>query len=278
MLLELAPGLRIVRRGRAHLQIGLHDPRRVVLPHSRATTYVLDRLVERRPLDLDLFGVAAVAARLIDSGCAIRADGADSPQTPGSSRGGLGVAVLEDAGEPDRLDVGAALRAAGLTVVSRLEDCDVVLAAVVGELERDRLDGLLRRRTPHLLVRLVDGVVVLGPFVVPGQTACLRCLDAHAAEADPDHLPVLSRYVVASRAPRPDGRADLVAPAIAQLALAWAARDLLAHADGQRPSTWSTTVRLGPRPGDEARHVWERHPECGCCWQGDARSSGRMEE
>ncbi len=38
---------------------------------------------------------------------------------------------------------------------------------------------------PHLMVRLTEGDAVVGPFVVPGRTACLRCLDAHHADGRP---------------------------------------------------------------------------------------------
>src|SRR5690606_38112452 len=36
---------------------------------------------------------------------------------------------------------------------------------------------LVLRRVPHLQVRVRDGVGVVGPLVLPGETSCLRCAD-----------------------------------------------------------------------------------------------------
>ena len=57
--------------------------------------------------------------------------------------------------------------------------------------------------SPHLLVRLTEGRAVVGPFVVPGATACLRCLDAHCTDADPSWPLLVRQYATASsRRPR----------------------------------------------------------------------------
>jgi hypothetical protein len=149
------------------------------------------------------------------------------------------------------------------------EPADVGLLLARGEPERELVDPWLRSRLPHLVVRLVDAGAVVGPFVLPGRSPCLRCLDAHRAEADPDHLAVLARYGKASRRARPHG--DDTEPALLSLALSWAVRDLVAHADGLRASTVSRTVRLGPGIDREVRTTWAMHPECGCCWPGTAR-------
>ena len=50
------------------------------------------------------------------------------------------------------------------------------------------------------------------------------------------------------------------------LALVWAARDVVAHLDGARPSTWSATTVLEPTPGTLETRLWHRHPDCGCRW------------
>jgi hypothetical protein len=158
------------------------------------------------------------------------------------------------------------LAAAGLpTWVQEPADADVGLLLCHGEPARERLDPWLRHLVPHLVVRVVDAGVVVGPFVLPGRSPCLRCLDAHQADADPDHLPVLARYVEASGGAPGAGGED-AEPVLLSLGLAWAVRDLLAHVDGLRPATCSRTVRLGPGPDREVRTTWSMHPECGCCW------------
>ncbi|WP_256666518.1 TOMM precursor leader peptide-binding protein [Nocardia cyriacigeorgica] len=45
---------------------------------------------------------------------------------------------------------------------------------------------LLRARIPHLPVHMRDGVGVVGPLVLPGETGCLRCADMMRADYDPD--------------------------------------------------------------------------------------------
>ena len=176
------------------------------------------------------------------------------------------------------LDAADLLRSAGVTVDPRPSaEVDVVLALSTGEIARDRLDPLIRRGTSHLVVRLVDGAAVVGPFVVPGQTACLRCIDAHRSVRDPDHVAVTNRYVRATARARPDGVPDVVDPLLATVAVAWAVRDVVARIDGRRPSTWSRTVFLDPEPAHRREEDWSRHPECGCSWPAHGALSGTME-
>jgi bacteriocin biosynthesis cyclodehydratase domain-containing protein len=181
------------------------------------------------------------------------------------------VSLLGDLSEPRDL-----LTRAGVRVVAAGADADVALGGGPGELDRDRLDPLVRARTSHLVLRLVDGAALVGPFVVPGVTACLRCIDAHRSIPDPDHVPVTSRYVRATSRPRADGRADVADPVLEALAHAWAVRDVVAHLEGRRPATWSRTVHLGPDPARRDEQDWSRHPECGCCWSAHSLGSGTM--
>ena len=149
---------------------------------------------------------------------------------------------------PGLPDIEELLGAAGVTTTSEPGEADAVVAIGLGELPRERLDPLLRSSTSHVVVRLVDGGAVIGPFVVPGKTACLRCIDAHQSVLDPHHVAVTTRYVEATARARPDGMPDLVDPALAAIALAWAVRDVVVHLDGGQPSTWSRTLLLRPGP------------------------------
>src|SRR5690606_32542430 len=97
---------------------------------------------------------------------------------------------------------------------------DVAIVAGVGEPDRGILDDWVQRGIPHLLLRLVEGFVVLGPFVVPGTTACLRCADAETADADPSWPLVLEQYSRQSRRDRPDGATEPVDPILADLGCA----------------------------------------------------------
>jgi hypothetical protein len=115
----------------------------------------------------------------------------------------------------------------------------------------------MRAGEPHLLVSNLDARVRLGPFVVPGMTACLRCVDAHRCDVDPGHA-----LVVEQHPPQPGEPCD---PALMHLALAWAVRDLLTYVEGELPATWSATVGLAADLAVQ-RQAWTRHPRCGCSW------------
>lgn len=101
---------------------------------------------------------------------------------------------------------------------------------------------------PHLVVRLSAESVRIGPFVHPGVTACLRCLEAAGLRAEP----ALAAY------------ADLD-PALLMVGLGWAVRDLATWQEGQLPTTWSTTVTIRADLQPEITR-WPRHPHCGCSW------------
>ena len=257
----LAPGLRVVRRGLDHLQVGLYDGRRVLLPRSESVRHTLALLLEGGALvaDQDPAG-AAVLDALDQNGCLTW----DRPRA-----GRPAVAVLGRFEIPGLPDVGELLGAAEVAITSSTSHADVVLVLKAGEIDRDHLDPLIRSRTSHLVVRLVDGSAVLGPFVVPGTTACLRCIDAHQTVHDPDHVAVTTRYVRATDSARPDGVPDLD-PALTSVALSWAVRDIVAHLEGRQPSTWSRTVQLGAEPVQRREQAWLRHPQCGCCWPAES--------
>jgi hypothetical protein len=256
---RLSPGLRVVRRGRHHLQVGLYDERRVLLPRTEAVERTLAMLLQRRPVGSDPT-TWAVLDRLEGNGCLTW----QSP-TPADRPG---VGILGGFTGPGLPDVTALLAAAEVDVTPGPE-ADAVLVLSPGELDRDRLDPLVRSRTSHVVVRLVDGGAVLGPFVVPGRTACLRCIDAHQSVGDPDHVAVTTRYARATARARQDGVPDLDPP-LASIALAWAVRDVVTHLEGHEPATWSRTVHLGAPPTHLKEQRWLRHPRCGCSWPADA--------
>src|SRR5918994_7660588 len=71
--LQLAPGLRVVRRGRDYLQVGLYAGRRVLLPRTEVVEATLAALLARDTLDLDPETVS-VLDRLHRRGCLSRRD------------------------------------------------------------------------------------------------------------------------------------------------------------------------------------------------------------
>jgi hypothetical protein len=253
--LSLAPGLRLVRRDAGLLQLGLEPPRVAVLPDSPAVRRLVAHLAAARPpgrLDAD-------AARAL---AAITAAGltADDDDRVARNRSRAAARVWLDVPEALAPALRQLVAASGLTAAGVADEATLALVAGQAAVARDRLDGWARGGVPHLLLTEdVEGWTV-GPFVVPGRTACVRCLDAHRAESDPRHALVVER--AATAVPLGPCRPD---PALTTVALGWAVRDLVAAADGDRPSTWSATLALGPDLAPRLR-PWRRHPHCGCAW------------
>lgn len=242
---RLAPGVRVVRLGRGLVQVGLEHARAVRLPHSPETEAVLAAAAGGSRLP-EGDAARALAGELLRRGLAV--------PVLGAARAPATVAVVGQAG----IDPLPLLEAAGLRCTADAGEAEVVLLASDGELDRDLLTPVIRAQRPHLPVRLVDGIALVGPFGVPGRSACLRCVDLHRAADDSAHLLLVDRY---SRAGA--GAAD---PVLGTLATAWAVRDLVTWTAGGCPSTWSRTVRIDPALTEVSAQTWWRHPECGCTW------------
>jgi hypothetical protein len=250
----LRPGLRLVRRDADHLQLGVDPPRLAVLPDTRAVRRLLADLAHGGPLTTLDESTTPVLSELVRAGLVVAADD-EAARHADRARCVVHVDAPADV-------LAAALRLVGetgLTTTSHGTAATVALVWSEGELARDRLDGWVRAGTPHLVVAELSEGPRLGPYVVPGVTACLRCVDAHAGEADPRRALVVEQ--VATGRPLRQARPDL---ALRTLSLAWAVRDLATAAEGGRPSTWSATVRLDTLP--PVHTAYRRHLHCGCAW------------
>ena len=254
--LRLRPGIRVSRRGDGHLQVGLHPEQRAVLPDSDDVRRLLRDLAH----GVRTAVVPPTLAAALDT---LRSRGlVDATEESGVRTRLLGSArVGVVAADPVRTTAVRMLAAAGAQVAGRRGSPTVVLHVTTGaEPRRDALDRWMRDDRPHLVLTSLSGCTRLGPFVVPGLSACLRCVDEHLTDRDPRHPLVLEQHHA------PDPR-DAVRPEDLQLALAWAVRDLTRWLEGLPPVTWSATVELD---GDGyGLRSWTRHPRCGCAW-GDA--------
>ncbi|MBO9521612.1 MAG: hypothetical protein J7518_08755 [Nocardioidaceae bacterium] len=270
--LVLAPGLRVLDRGPWDVQIGITPGAALRVPAGPAVRRALDLLEAGETVPGDL--APALAPALVDAD-ALAPEGVDPRDAAAAAlhdpagfawrlhgRRAARVLVLGDLGHPGT-DPRPLLTAAGVGLAAASEPPDAVLLLATEEPDRALLDPLVRDEVPHLLVRAVEGTVVVGPLVEPGRTACLRCLDAHHAVDDPLYPALVA---VHHRAERQDGVAEPVDGALAVLAVAWAVRDLVTHLDGERAATWSATVHAGPHLADLAAVQWQRHPDCGCRW------------
>jgi hypothetical protein len=242
---RLLPGTRLSERGYGAWQLGLHDDRRVVLTPDAADHLLVTRL--RTGVDPDRLGATqrSLLDQLDEAGLLISCAAAPPPPP-----------MTLDAPAEHRAAAARALADAGLTVADGPSALTLVVS-VGAEQRREALDPLVRADRPHLLLTAVAGRVRIGPLVVPGATACLRCVDEHHTDLDPRHPLVVHHHLERDLADRP-------APGDLALGLAWAARDARAYVCDGAPSTWSATVDLT----DDAPAVraWSRHPRCGCAW------------
>ncbi|WP_375425290.1 hypothetical protein [uncultured Friedmanniella sp.] len=288
----LTPAVPVLQRGPAVLQVGL-EPTAVVVRHRAAATLLgaldgrhdlsaLRRLAAgsgMAPAEVDVVLRALHEAGLLApptsaTGTAVRLVGL-GPLGQQVARlllaAGLRVYAADDRPGPTRrralritdLDDLPRLRSGGLTVVnhwSKPERVDLSLTVVATDaVEPDRLvtDALLRGDQPHLVLRAAGRSATVGPLVLPGRTACLRCTDLTRRDADPD-WPVLLGQLVALRLPT------------AAALVAWAAgvgvAQVLAHLQGQLPESAGATVELSEHDHLMRWRAWPVHAGCGCAW------------
>lgn len=291
----LRPGSHLLRRNDHELQIGLDPEQAVVLPEADEVRHCLS-LMSRSAQAAEYAGaktldVLTANELILDSSALMPLIPSIESGRPAVSRNDV-AALARSAGDQAaailaarrafRVDVvpfgnelshqlagdlRGLLAGVGVRATGPAHRSAAVVALVgVGEPDRELVDGWMRAGTPHLIVRLTEGAATVGPFVVPGKTACLRCLDAHHTDADPAWPLLVTQYASMTTRDRADGVPEPVDNLIATVALAWTARDLTSYAEGRSPSTWSTTIRFDPHLTSLRTQAWQRHPACGCGW------------
>ncbi|MFJ4469053.1 TOMM precursor leader peptide-binding protein [Streptomyces sp. NPDC089424] len=123
----------------------------------------------------------------------------------------------------------------------------------------DTAEPLVASGTPHLYAGVVEGTGVVGPFVLPGETGCARCLHEGRTDRDPTWPRLVAQWH--------SGRQRSVRPCDVTLATTVAgltAAHALAFLDGRPPTSagarWEISV---PTLQWHARPVWA-HPACPC--------------
>ncbi|MFJ7074895.1 ThiF family adenylyltransferase [Streptomyces sp. NPDC098781] len=120
---------------------------------------------------------------------------------------------------------------------------------------------LITSGTPHLYAGVVEGTGVVGPLVLPGETACAGCLHEGRTDRDPAWPRLVAQWSSGSGRPREVRPCDLtLATTVAGLAAAHA----LTFLDGRIPSSagarWEVAL---PGLSWHSRPVWA-HPACLC--------------
>jgi hypothetical protein len=173
--------------------------------------------------------------------------------------GGLSAA---DGGRPRVLAAADAVRRASpLTDLGRPPSAgaaDLVVLARPWAASDPLVAGLQRAGVPHLVATVRERTGVVGPLVVPGATACLRCADLHRRDADP-RWPRLAAQLTAHEPPASGATVTCLLTAVV------AAVQVLAFLDGAAaPAVLDTVLELHPPELLPRARRWPPHPSCGC--------------
>lgn len=216
----------------------------------------MDDPAAQQALTSDVVESGSAAARQARSAVTVGIDAGAVPGAEATWRRLLGVAGFD-----------VRLRPLADDVAADAPTFDVLLLLQVGPTPRSLSDRLISDDVPHLVVECLEGRMRLGPFVVPGRSACLRCVDAERCETDPRHPLIVEQYArhrAAWPAPVPH---DLL-----QVALGCAVRDLTRWVDGEQPTTWSAVLDIDPALA-LTRTTCRPHPHCGCAWDSYYRAA-----
>ncbi len=134
------------------------------------------------------------------------------------------------------------------------------LAVLLGNPVPELGASLLRDRIPHLAASAGEAIGVVGPLVLPGKSACLRCLDLARTDRDPAWPLIFAQ--LAGRQPDPPACDASLAAAVAAQATAQA----LAFIDrpGRVGAVTSGTLELVLPAWQWRRRTWLPHPDCAC--------------
>src|SRR5689334_9815418 len=126
---------------------------------------------------------------------------------------------------------------------------------------RDLPAALARDQVPHLAASANEAIGVVGPLVLPGRSACLRCLDLTRAERDPA-WPLILAQLASQAAADPMGCDTVLATMVAAQAAAQALAFLDQGAEAAAVADGTLELVL---PGWQwRRRTWRPHPRCGC--------------
>jgi len=204
----------------------------------------------------------------------------------GLAAAGVGAVVSHDRGRVSAKDVGNTGYPAGLLGQPRMSATDWLLKGapnrmrlVAGEsLSEQQLDNLdaavliahqaieprlyarwLNRQIPHVAIIFdVDGVWV-SPLIVPGQNACLFCLEQNRTESDAA-WPAIASQLMTSELRFDDSASQLFAAGVVL-------KQILRHLDQSSldatdPASFG--YRFDSKSGEVTEVTWSAHPSCSC--------------
>jgi hypothetical protein len=136
------------------------------------------------------------------------------------------------------------------------------LVVLTGRPDPLLLAALVRDRVPHLAVHAEEAIGVVGPLVLPGRSACVRCLDLSRAARDPAWPRILAQAGGDCGSPAGTQACDTV---LAAATAALAAGQALAFIDRAcEPATANATLEVVLPGWQWQRRGWPAHPACTC--------------
>ncbi len=182
----------------------------------------------------------------------------DDPRRVLVSDVGLGGHQLRDVSEPREAAARRAVAesAPGVRVTAGIRP-DVVVTVDHRVADPVRLHPLMGEGIPHLSVVVREADVVVGPFVRPGTSPCVRCVELARADEDP-HWPELARLLLVSGGP------EFEETSLTAAAAAIATGQVLAALDGATPRAAGACLEIcAPDVVPRVRKI-AVHPRCGC--------------
>jgi hypothetical protein len=156
-----------------------------------------------------------------------------------------------------------AFTSAGLTAVKRVDapaeksapPALTILAGPALEPDRAQIAQLAERQMTHLVVRLEAGKARVGPFVIPGETPCVRCHDLYIGAHDDAWPRLLAQLCQTTERPAPYLLAWTAATAMLQVK---------AFCDGGLPDTLGRILEVSLNDHSLRGFDIRPHPDCGC--------------
>jgi hypothetical protein len=139
---------------------------------------------------------------------------------------------------------------------------DVAVLAPIADAYPAQAATLQSGGVPHVPAEVHETTGVLGPFVQPGRTSCLRCRDLYRTARDPGWPRAMVPFGGVDAVPGVENRACDVTMAT-HLAVQTVLH-VLAFVEGDPPPTMNATLELVPPFGAQTRHERPPHADCGC--------------
>lgn len=242
----------------------------------------MSNLLRRRRASVHVYGagrVGATTASLLAAAGVGHVRPIDPEPARQADTAPAGVGCADVGTRRDRAAEAALRRCAPITRSDHPAPPDLAVLTPARGASLELPDTLSQQRVPHLLATVREAIGVVGPLVLPGMSACVRCQHAHRCDRDAA-WPRLAAQLDASRQ---DGDCAVV---LATSVAALAANQALSYLDRlEDPGRGRDDPEIAQTAGDclpvlngsleladpgwrWRRRSWPLHPRCGCRWEG----------